>query len=289
MNKFIFILSEGFKNVWRHRSSALSSIFSIYLTLIVSGSLLIVSQNTNKLVEYLRDKYKIEVFFKNDVSEKRVDELAQDFKSLNGVSSITIISKKDAEKIFKSQFGDDILNILGYNPLPASCVINLKKDWPTKIDIKPIISNLQKYSEVDEVNHQGKLISRIENYYERFLKVMVGIVSIAIIIAVFIITNTVRLTILSKKELIKSLQLIGATKWFVKGPFIIEGFVHGILAAVLSLYTIIGVLNFSKYFVYDLTRFDIYFDQVFLFQVLLSLSLLVGFIGSNRAISRFLR
>jgi len=289
MNKFIFILSEGFKNVWRHRSSALSSIFSIYLTLIVSGSLLIVSQNTDKLVEYLRDKYKIEVFFKNDVSEKRVDELAQDFKSLNGVSSITIISKKDAEKIFKSQFGDDILNILGYNPLPASCVINLKKDWPTKIDIKPIISNLQKYSEVDEVNHQGKLISRIENYYERFLKVMVGIVSIAIIIAVFIITNTVRLTILSKKELIKSLQLIGATKWFVKGPFIIEGFVHGILAAVLSLYTIIGVLNFSKYFVYDLTRFDIYYDQVFLFQVLLSLSLLVGFIGSNRAISRFLR
>ena len=289
MNKFIFILSEGFKNVWRHRSSALSSIFSIYLTLIVSGSLLIVSQNTNKLVEYLRDKYKIEVFFKNDVSEKRVDELAQDFKSLNGVSSITIISKKDAEKIFKSQFGDDILNILGYNPLPASCVINLKKDWPTKIDIKPIISNLQKYSEVDEVNHQGKLISRIENYYERFLKVMVGIVSIAIIIAVFIITNTVRLTILSKKELIKSLQLIGATKWFVKGPFIIEGFVHGILAAVLSLYTIIGILNFSKYFVYDLTRFDIYYDQVFLFQVLLSLSLLVGFIGSNRAISRFLR
>ena len=289
MNKFIFILSEGFKNVWRHRSSALSSIFSIYLTLIVSGSLLIVSQNTNKLVEYLRDKYKIEVFFKNDVSEKRVDELAQDFKSLNGVSSITIISKKDAEKIFKSQFGDDILNILGYNPLPASCVINLKKDWPTKIDIKPIISNLQKYSEVDEVNHQGKLISRIENYYERFLKVMVGIVSLAIIIAVFIITNTVRLTILSKKELIKSLQLIGATKWFVKGPFIIEGFVHGILAAVLSLYTIIGVLNFSKYFVYDLTRFDIYYDQVFLFQVLLSLSLLVGFIGSNRAISRFLR
>lgn len=289
MNKFIFILSEGFKNVWRHKSSALSSIFSIYLTLIVSGSLLIVSQNTNKLVEYLRDKYKIEVFFKNDVSEIRVAELAQEFKSFNGVSSITIISKRDAEKIFKSQFGDDILNILGYNPLPASCVINLKKDWPTKIDIKPIISNLQKYREVDEVNHQGKLISRIENYYERFLKVMVGIVSIAIIIAVFIITNTVRLTILSKKELIKSLQLIGATKWFVKGPFIIEGFVHGILAAVLSLYTIIGVLNFSKYFVYDLTRFDIYYDQVFLFQVLLSLSLLVGFIGSNRAISRFLR
>ena len=289
MNKLIFILAEGFKNVWRHKSSAVSSVFSIYLTLIVSGSLLIVSQNTNKLIEYLRDKYKIEVFFKDSVTEKRVEELAADFKSINGVNSITIISKKDAERIFKSQFGDDILSILGYNPLPISCVINLKKDWPSRIDIKPIISNLRKYREVDEINHQGKLISRIENYYESFLEIMVVIVSITLIIAVFIISNTVKLTILSKKELISSLQLIGATKSFVKGPFIIEGVVHGLLATVLSFYTIIGVLNFSKYFIYDLTRFDIYYDQVFIFQVLLSLSLLVGFIGSNRAISRFLK
>ena len=289
MNKLIFILAEGFKNVWRHKSSAVSSVFSIYLTLIVSGSLLIVSQNTNKLIEYLRDKYKIEVFFKDSVTEKRVEELTADFKSINGVNSITIISKKDAERIFKSQFGDDILSILGYNPLPVSCVINLKKDWPSRIDIKPIISNLRKYREVDEINHQGKLISRIENYYESFLEIMVVIVSITLIIAVFIISNTVKLTILSKKELIRSLQLIGATKSFVKGPFIIEGVVHGLLATVLSFYTIIGVLNFSKYFIYDLTRFDIYYDQVFIFQVLLSLSLLVGFIGSNRAISRFLK
>ena len=289
MNKLIFILAEGFKNVWRHKSSAVSSVFSIYLTLIVSGSLLIVSQNTNKLIEYLRDKYKIEVFFKDSVTEKRVEELAADFKSINGVSSITIMSKKDAERIFKSQFGDDILSILGYNPLPISCVINLKKDWPSRIDIKPIISNLRKYREVDEINHQGKLISRIENYYESFLEIMVVIVSITLIIAVFIISNTVKLTILSKKELIRSLQLIGATKSFVKGPFIVEGIVHGLLATVLSFYTIIGVLNFSKYFIYDLTRFDIYYDQVFIFQVLLSLSLLVGFIGSNRAISRFLK
>ena len=289
MNKFIFILAEGFKNVWRHKSSAVSSIFSIYLTLIVSGSLLIVSQNTNKLIEYLRDKYKIEVFFKEGVTEKRVTELVEDFKSINGVNSITIISKKDAERIFKSQFGDDILSILGYNPLPISCVINLKKDWPTRIDLKPIISSLRKYREIDEINHQGKLISRIENYYETFLKVMVIIVSITLIIAVFIISNTVRLTVLSKRELIKSLQLIGATKWFVKGPFIIEGLVHGLIATILSLYTIIGILNFSKYLIYDLTRFDIYYDQLFIFQVLLSLSMLVGFVGANRAISRFLK
>tara|TARA_B100001741_G_scaffold82809_1_gene67188 strand:- start:431 stop:1300 length:870 start_codon:yes stop_codon:yes gene_type:complete len=289
MNKLVFIFAEGFKNVWRHKSSAVSSIFSIYLTLIVSGSLLIISQNTNKLIEYLRDKYKIEVFFKDDVTEQRVTELVTEFKKKNIVQSITVISKKDAERIFKSQFGDDILGLLGYNPLPISCVINLKKDWPSRLDLQPIISDLKKYREVDEVRHQGKLISRIESYYDRFLQIMIIAISITLIIAIFIISNTVRLTIFSKKELIKSLQLIGATKWFIKGPFIIEGIVHGLIAAILSVYSLVGIIRFSKYLIYDLTKFGIIFDQVFIFQVLLSISILVGFIGANRAISRFLK
>ena len=289
MNKLVFIFAEGFKNVWRHKSSAVSSIFSIYLTLIVSGSLLIISQNTNKLIEYLRDKYKIEVFFKDDVTEQRVTELVTEFKKKNIVQSITVISKKDAERIFKSQFGDDILSLLGYNPLPISCVINLKKDWPSRLDLQPIISDLKKYREVDEIRHQGKLISRIESYYDRFLQVMIIAISITLIVAIFIISNTVRLTIFSKKELIKSLQLIGATKWFIKGPFIIEGIVHGLIAAILAVYSLVGIIRFSKYLIYDLTKFGIIFDQVFIFQVLLSISILVGFIGANRAISRFLK
>ena len=289
MNKLVFIFAEGFKNVWRHKSSAVSSIFSIYLTLIVSGSLLIISQNTNKLIEYLRDKYKIEVFFKDGVTEERVTELVTEFKKKNIVQSITVISKKDAERIFKSQFGDDILGLLGYNPLPISCVINLKKDWPSRLDLQPIISDLKKYREVDEVRHQGKLISRIESYYDRFLQIMIIAISITLIIAIFIISNTVRLTIFSKKELIKSLQLIGATKWFIKGPFIIEGIVHGLIAAILAVYSLVGIIRFSKYLIYDLTKFGIIFDQVFIFQVLLSISILVGFIGANRAISRFLK
>ena len=289
MNKLVFIFAEGFKNVWRHKSSAVSSIFSIYLTLIVSGSLLIISQNTNKLIEYLRDKYKIEVFFKDDVTEQRVAELVTEFKKKNIVQSITVISKKDAERIFKSQFGDDILGLLGYNPLPISCVINLKKDWPSRLDLQPIISDLKKYREVDEIRHQGKLISRIESYYDRFLQIMIIAISITLIVAIFIISNTVRLTIFSKKELIKSLQLIGATKWFIKGPFIIEGIVHGLIAAILAVYSLVGIIRFSKYLIYDLTKFGIIFDQVFIFQVLLSISILVGFIGANRAISRFLK
>ena len=170
-----------------------------------------------------------------------------------------------------------------------SCVINLKKDWPSKIELQPIIINLKKFREVDEVNHQGKLISRIENYYESFLKIMIGVVSFALIIAVFIISNTVRLTVYSKRDLIKSLQLIGATKSFIKAPFLIEGIVHGFMATVLAVYTLLGAIEFSKYIVYDLTKFNIIYDQILILQLLLGLSIIVGVIGSNRAISKFLK
>ena len=98
-----------------------------------NGTIYAVEPNSNYYENYLREKYKIEVFFKDGATEDRVVELSEEFKKLNGIRSITVISKKDAEKIFKSQFGDDILNLLGYNPLPVSCVINLKKDFKGSI------------------------------------------------------------------------------------------------------------------------------------------------------------
>ena len=114
MDKLAFLLSEGVKNLWRHKLTSFSSIFSIFLTLIISGSLIIVSQNTSKVIEYLRDKYKIEVFFKNEITFEKVEEVVSNINKINGVRSTTVISKDDAEKIFKSQFGEDIMIIFGF-------------------------------------------------------------------------------------------------------------------------------------------------------------------------------
>ena len=289
MDKILFLLSEGIKNLWRHKLTVFAAVFSIFLSLSTIGVLFIAEQNTHKLIEYMRRKYKIEVFFQNDVTDVAAEQYVEQIKKIPGIYSTTLISKDETLKIYKSVIGEDLTQFLDYNPLPISCVINLKKDWPSRLDLQPIISDLKKYREVDEVRHQGKLISRIQSYYDRFLQIMIIAISITLIIAIFIISNTVRLTIFSKKELIKSLQLIGATKWFIKGPFIIEGIVHGLIAAILAVYSLVGIIRFSKYLIYDLTKFGIIFDQVLIFQVLLSISILVGFIGANRAISRFLK
>ena len=289
MDKLAFLLSEGVKNLWRHKLTSFSSIFSIFLTLIISGSLIIVSQNTSKVIEYLRDKYKIEVFFKNEITFEKVEEVVSNINKINGVRSTTVISKDDAEKIFKSQFGEDIMKIIGYNPLPISCVVNIVKDDTKTINIASIINKLKSFQEIDEINYQGRIISRIEGYYQLFVRLMTSILIIVFFISIFTISNTIRLTIYAKEKLIESLQLIGATRSFVKAPFIIEGVLIGFIGSALSSLLLIGLLEFSYDLIYTYLSFEIEYDIKLLILTLCSLSIIISFIGSSRATARFLK
>lgn len=289
MDKMMFLLSEGLKNLWRHKLTAFTAVFSIFLTLTLAGSLIIVSDNTSKIIEYLRDKYKIEVFFKQNISNERIEEIVREFKSIKGVRSTTIISKIDAKKIFKSQFGENVLDIVGYNPLPASCVINLVKDQKDKLNIRPIIDRLRKFSEVDEVNYQGRLINRIESSYQAFLKISVLLLIIVLIVSVLIISNTVRLTIYAKNELIKSFQLVGATRAFIKTPFILEGVFHGLIGALVATLLLYTTMKFGSDFLLSLIGLKIDFSFFNLLFVLSSLGVIISYFASSRAISKFLK
>ena len=289
MDKMIFLFSEGLKNLWRHKLTAFSAIFSTFLTLSVTGSLIIATENTSKVIEYLRDKYKIEVFFKQNISDDRVVALAKEFNSIRGIRSTTVITKSDAEKIFKSQFGENILDMVGYNPLPASCVLNIVKNQPDAVKIRPIIDRLRTYPEVDEVNYQGRLINRIELYYQKFVKGMTGLLILVLLISVLIISNTVRLTIFAKEELIKALQLIGATRAFVKAPFVIEGVFHGLIGAILASILLIGGLSLGEGILQSVTGLKLQYDTLFLISVLCGTGILISLVGSSRAISKYLK
>ena len=289
MDKFIFLLSEGIKNLWRNKLTSFSAIFSIFLTLVIAGSLVIISQNTNKVIEYLRDKYKIEVFFKDNVPIQKVEEVVASFNQIKGVRSTTLITKNDAEKIFKSQFGEDIMNLVGYNPLPVSCVVNIVKEDINKINISPIINKLKSYVEVDEVNYQGRIIFQIESYYQKFIRIMSLILVTVIFITIFTISNTVRLTIYSREKLIESLQLIGATRAFIKAPFIIEGILHGFIGTILASALLVGGLIFGNDIIISLFSVKIEYDIKLLILLLGGISVFVSIIGGSRAVSKFLK
>ena len=286
MDKFLYLISEGLKNVWRHKMTTFTAVFSLFLALYFVGLLAAAGENTKSILQYLRSKYKIEVFFKQNVDLKLANEVSDLIIEIKGVRSSTVINKDDAVRIFKDQFGEDILGILGYNPLPISAVVNLKRNSEVVLDATPIVSKIKKMNGVEKVRYQGHLIKKIERTYARLMKIFPWVALIFITVAVLVIYNTIKLSIFSRKDLINSLKLIGATRLFIQMPFIFEGLIDGIIATIVSVPLIIGTINGANYVINNFTSWNVELTIApVLFLWLTLLSGIISVLGSYRAVS----
>ena len=286
MDKFLYLISEGLKNVWRHKMTTFTAVFSLFLALYFVGMLATAGENTKSILQYLRSKYKIEVFFKQNIDLKAAKEVSDLILEIKGVRSSTVINKDDAVRIFKDQFGEDILGILGYNPLPVSAVVNLKRNSEEVLDATPIVNKIKKMDGVEEVRYQGHLIKKIERTYARVMKIFPWVALVFISVAVLVIYNTVKLSIFSRKDLINSLKLIGATRLFIQMPFIFEGLIDGIIATIVSVPLIIGTINGANYVINNFTSWNVELAIApVLFLWLTLLSGIISVLGSYRAVS----
>ena len=286
MDKFLYLISEGLKNVWRHKMTTFTAVFSLFLALYFVGLLATAGENTKSILQYLRSKYKIEVFFKQNIDLKAAKEVSDLILEIKGVRSSTVINKDDAVRIFKDQFGEDILGILGYNPLPVSAVVNLKRNSEEVLDATPIVNKIKKMNGVEEVRYQGHLIKKIERTYARVMKIFPWVALVFISVAVLVIYNTVKLSIFSRKDLISSLKLIGATRLFIQMPFIFEGLIDGIIATIVSVPLIIGTINGANYVINNFTSWNVELAIApVLFLWLTLLSGIISVLGSYRAVS----
>ena len=286
MDKFLYLISEGLKNVWRHKMTTFTAVFSLFLALYFVGLLATAGENTKSILQYLRSKYKIEVFFKQNIDLKAAKEVSDLILEIKGVRSSTVINKDDAVRIFKDQFGEDILGILGYNPLPVSAVVNLKRNSEEVLDATPIVNKIKKMDGVEEVRYQGHLIKKIERTYARVMKIFPWVALVFISVAVLVIYNTVKLSIFSRKDLINSLKLIGATRSFIQMPFIFEGLIDGIIATIVSVPLIIGTINGANYVINNFTSWNVELAIApVLFLWLTLLSGIISVLGSYRAVS----
>jgi len=286
MDKFLYLISEGLKNVWRHKMTTFTAVFSLFLALYFVGLLATAGENTKSILQYLRSKYKIEVFFKQNIDLKAAKEVSDLILEIKGVRSSTVINKNDAVRIFKDQFGEDILGILGYNPLPVSAVVNLKRNSEEVLDATPIVNKIKKMNGVEEVRYQGHLIKKIERTYARVMKIFPWVALVFISVAVLVIYNTVKLSIFSRKDLINSLKLIGATRLFIQMPFIFEGLIDGIIATIVSVPLIIGTINGVNYVINNFTSWNVELTIApVLFLWLTLLSGIISVLGSYRAVS----
>ena len=290
MDKLLYLLTEGIKNIWRHKMTAFTAIFSLFLALFFVGLMATASNNAHKLLEYLRSKYKIEVFFEQDVANEQSLGLVHQMKRINGVRTVTLIQKQDALRIFKDQFGEDIMDVLGYNPLPVSAVINLVRTSKTQVKAGPIISKINEMDGVAEVRYQGSLIRKIEHTYFRIMEKLPYLASVVILISILVIYNTVKLSVYSRRELISTLQMIGATNSFIKLPFVFEGLLIGVFSSAIAFPLIVGTVRIGNYILQNFTSWAIRltFDPT-IWIWLTILSVVITILGSYRAISSILK
>ncbi len=267
-----------------------TAVFSLFLALYFVGILAITGENTKSVLQYLRSKYKIEVFFKQDVDFETAKKVSELILNIKGVRSSTVINKDDAVRIFKDQFGEDILSILGYNPLPISAVVNLKRKSDQIIDASPIVNKIKSFDGIEEVRYQGHLINKIERTYERIMNYFPVVAMIFILVAILVIYNTVKLSIFARRDLVQSLKLIGATKLFIQMPFIFEGLIDGLLASIIASPLIIGTVNGINYVMNNFTTWNIQLSlDPLLFFWLTLLSGIISVLGSYRAASGIMK
>ena len=167
IDKVLFLLSEGFRSLWRARLPALGSMLTITLTLMFFGGAYVIFGNFDRATRRLQSQYRIDVFFDPLLTNREAFRDYQRLKDIEGIASTEFISKERAAAIFEREFGEDVISVLGTNPLPAGAIVHVARGYRTARRINRIADNIAEISNVTDVAYRGELV-RILGRYLRF-------------------------------------------------------------------------------------------------------------------------
>ena len=233
MNSLIYNIKQGFTQIFRNKGMSLASIFSILAMLIILGIFFVITVNLNLFTEVVEKDYdQIEVFLFDETSKTEAQQIIDKVKGQDGVKGVSYRSKAEALEIMKDRWGESgyLLDSLDKNPLPASILISVDNIDDAK-RIAEFAGNLKGTEDVKYYQETVEKLTTVTNFIQMgALIVMIFMV----IVSVVVVSNTVKLTVFARAKEIKIMRYIGATNWFIRGPFIAEGIIIGILGALIS-------------------------------------------------------
>jgi cell division transport system permease protein len=226
----------------RLRSSYLTLVISVSLVLFLLGVLGLVLINARELSDYFRESLSFSVMLNDDSKEADIRMLQKDLDGKPYVKSTKYISKDEAAAKMKDDLGEDFISFLGDNPLPPSIDVYLYASYTKPDSVAKIEKYVLEYPFVKEVYYQESLLILINENVRKISLFLLVISSFLFLIALTIINNTIRLSIYSRRFLIRTMQLVGATRAFIRRPFLIQSAFHGILAALIAMSLMVGLL-----------------------------------------------
>lgn len=269
--------------------SSITTVVSLSLVLFMLGLLGIIILNTNKLSDNLKENIGIQIILKENAKEVDIQHLSKTLDASDYVKSNEFITKEAAAEHLKEDLGEDFVEFLGYNPLLPSINVHLKAAYANTDSLALIEEELLKSKLVKEVVYQKSLVSMINENVKKISFVILIFSGLLMLIALALINNTIRLSIYSKRFIIKTMQLVGATQGFVRRPFVLKGIKHGIYGASIAILMLIGVLYFAQKQLPELVELQDEKMLATLFGLVIVLGIIISWISTSLAVRKYLR
>ncbi|NJW53006.1 cell division protein FtsX [Salinimicrobium oceani] len=241
-------MSSSFEKYQKRRliSSYFSVVISIALVLFLLGLLGLLVLNTKKIADHFKEQIALTIYLKDTAKEVEINQLNKSLALAEYTKSTTYVTKEEAAEAHSKEIGEDFMEFLGYNPLQNSIDVYLKADYITSGEINSIADELTAKSFVDEVVYDKPLISLLNENVTKISFWILAISAIFTFIAVLLINSSIRLSVYSKRFIIKTMQMVGATKRFIRKPFIWKSVKLGMIGAVLALIGMAIVLYYMN-------------------------------------------
>ncbi|WP_312362236.1 cell division protein FtsX [Sphingobacterium sp.] len=271
------------------KSVYVSTVISIALVLLVTGMLGLLLVHAKNLSKYVKENIVLNVIVNDGTSEGDVLSLQKDLEKDTYVLRTEYISKELAAKNLKEDLGEDFVQYLGHNPLLPSLDVYMKENYANTDSIKTFIEKISKNNKIKEVVYQESLIDMVNKNVRIIGMIVLAFAVILLIIAVALINNTIRLAIYSQRFLIKSMQLIGATKNFIRKPFITYGIIHGLLGSLIAILLLILTLKFAQQQIPELVFLRNWFEFAVIFLGVILIGILISGLSTYFAVTKYLK
>jgi len=268
--------------------SAITTIISLSLVLFMLGLLGITVLNARKLSNDVKENIGIQIILNDNSKEVSVQWLLKTLDATGYVKSTEFITKEEAATRLQNDLGEDFIDFLGYNPLLASINVHLKAEYANNDSLLWIEKELLGYKPVKEVIYQKSLINSINENLKKIGLVIMVFSGLLMVIALALINNTIRLSIYSKRFIIKTMLLVGATQGFIRRPFVFKGIKHGIYASFISILMLIGVLYFAQTQMPELKELQDEKMLSTLFGLVTIVGIIISWISTSMAVRRYL-
>lgn len=233
IRSFLYNIKQAFVQIFRNRGMSAASIFSILAMLLILGLVFIIVVNINLFTEIVKQDYdQVEVFIVDDASQEQIQEVMSSIERQPGVASVEYRSEEDALRIMKERWGESgyLLDSLGENPLPASIMISVD----SLDNAGSIASYAGKFDIIEDVQYYKDTVDKLTRI-TNFLQIAgMIIMAFLVIVSVVVVSNTIKLTVMAREDEIHIMRYVGANNWFIRGPFMVEGIIIGLVASLIA-------------------------------------------------------